>query len=178
MKKNLIITFIVSILICANTNARETTIIQNSNFQIKTEKTKLVVINGKLYKLKNGKFIPLLGIAIKFIGGIVLDEIKTRAMNHIQSFLAEKEINVVDDNLAKQEDVEEIIINIEDVDSDGIYEISSETEDHNGDGEEDNGTELHEFEDFELGLEQNLITQIEFFDQFYQGDLDGDGNEN
>ncbi len=138
---------------------------------------KILVINGKLYKEKNGILIPLLGIVLKWVAPIIIGELKERATNYVKNLFTEKNIKVLDESQGKREDVEVITINAEDADNDGNLEFSSESEDHNNDGKDDNETEFVEFENYENGLEQVINNQLEYIDQYYQGDIDGDGNE-
>lgn len=138
---------------------------------------KLVVINGKLYKEKNGVFFPLLGIVLKWVAPIVIGELKEMATNFVKDLFTEKNIKVLDESQGTREDVEVITINAEDADKDGNLEFSSESEDHNNDGEDDNETEMVEYENYENGLEQVVNSQLEYIDQYYQGDIDGDGKE-
>ena len=138
---------------------------------------KLIVINGKLYKEKDGVLFPLVGIVLKWVAPIIIGELKEMATNFVKDLFTEKNIKVLDKSQGTREDVEVITINASDTDQDGNLEFSSESEDHNNDGEDDNETEMVEYENYENGLEQVVNNQLEFIDQYYQGDIDGDGNE-
>lgn len=144
---------------------------------VKETPPKLAIINGKLYKEKNGMLFPLVGVVIEFIAPKIIGELKEMAINYIKDLFAEKEIEVLDDNQGTREDVEVITIHADDTDSDGNFELSSESEDHNNDGEEDNETEPAEYDDYKTGLEQIVDDQLEYIDHYYQGDVDGDGTE-
>ena len=138
---------------------------------------KLIAINGKLYKEKNGVLFPLIGIVIKWVVPMIIGEIKERALNYVTEMFNEKDIKILPASDGNRDDVEVITLNGQDNDEDGNFEFSSESEDHNNDGVEDNETELTEFENMENGLEQVLNNQLNYIDQFYEGDVDGDGTE-
>ncbi|WP_395054264.1 hypothetical protein [Flavobacterium sp.] len=141
------------------------------------KESSIIIINGKLYKQKNGVLFPLVGIVLKWIAPIIIGEIKERAINFVKDLFTEKDIKVLDESEGERDDVEVITINGQDTDQDGNYEFSSGSEDHNNDGEEDNETEFTEYESYENGLEQLVNNQLEYIDQYYQGDVDGDGTE-
>lgn len=177
--KNLLLTIIMSSSVVMT--AKVQNLQRPAAIKIEAEtfnkQARIIVVNGKLYKYKNGKFFPLVGIVLTFVKTETINAIKEKALNFVRNLFLEKDIPIVEDKYVEQENVEEIEIDIEDQNGDRNYEILTSAEDHVGNGEDDNKTELHEFSTLEEGLEQNIMSQIEFFDQFYQGDLDGDGTE-
>lgn len=142
------------------------------------EKPKIVKIDGKYYKEKDGVLFPLYGFVLKLIAPNLQEVLINGALDLAKSFFAEKNIKVVDEDQGDREDVEVITINAQDNDNDGNIELSSSCEDHDKDGENDDETEFAEYDDTEKGLDVILEEQLEYIDQFYTGDIDGDGEEN
>ena len=142
------------------------------------EKPKIVKIDGKYYKEKDGVLFPLLGVVLNFVAPNLKEELINEAIELAKSFFAEKKIQIVDANEGSEEEVEVITINAQDNDNDGNVELSSSSEDHDKDGENDDETEFAEYDDTEKGLDAILEEQLEYIDQFYTGDIDGDGEEN
>lgn len=142
------------------------------------EKPKIVKIDGKYYKEKDGVLLPLWGIVLKIVAPNLQEDLINGALGLAKSFFAEKNIKVADEEQVDREDVEVITINAQDNDNDGKIELSSSSEDHNNDGENDDETEFAEYENTENGVDVVLEKQLEYIDQFYAGDVDGDGKEN
>lgn len=142
------------------------------------EKPKIIKIDGKYYKEKDGVLLPLYGYVLNFIAPNLKEDLINVAIELAKSFFAEKNIKVVDEDQGDREDVEVITINAQDNDNDGNIELSSSSEDHDKDGDNDDETEIAEYENTENGLDTVLEKQLEYIDQFYAGDIDGDGEEN
>jgi hypothetical protein len=142
------------------------------------EKPKIVKIDGKYYKEKDGVLFPLLGVVLNFVAPNLKEELISEAIEFAKSFFAEKKIQIVGENEGSKEEVEVITINAQDGDNDGNVELSSSSEDHDKDGENDDETEFAEYDDTESGLDAVLEKQLHYIDQFYTGDVDGDGEEN
>jgi hypothetical protein len=152
--------------------------LNNCNATTINEKPKIVKIDGKYYKEKDGVLFPLYGFVLKLIAPNLQEDLTNMALDLAKSFFAEKNIKVVDEDQGDREDVEVITINAQDNDNDGNVELSSSCEDHNKDGENDDETEFAEYDDTESGLDAILDKQLQYIDQFYTGDIDGDGEEN
>ena len=145
--------------------------------QLEKNPPKLVEINGKFYKEINGTLFPLLGVVLKWITPMIVSNVKEKAKIFVQEIFAEKKINILDESQGERDDVEIITINGNDADKDGNIEFTTESEDHNNDGQDDNLTEIIEEENIEDSLEKVIFNQLQYIDQFYQGDIDGDGLE-
>jgi hypothetical protein len=166
MKKTLLTAF-VAVLSLSNCNANTI-----------NGKPKIIKIEGKYYKEKDGVLFPLYGFVLKLIAPNLQEDLTNMALDLAKSFFAEKSIKVVADDQGDREDVEVITINAQDSDNDGKVELSSSSEDHDNDGVNDDETEFAEYEDTENGLDTILEKQLQYIDQFYTGDIDGDGEEN
>jgi hypothetical protein len=142
------------------------------------EKYKIVKVNGTYYKEKDGVMLPLLGVALNFLAPNLKQELINEGFSILKSFFEDKKIKIVDASQGEQEDVEVITINAQDTDNDGNIEFSSFCEDHDNNGENDDETEFMEYNSMETGLDAVLDTQFEYIDQYYSGDIDGDGEEN
>jgi hypothetical protein len=165
--KKILLTAFVAVLSLNNCNA--TTINENP---------KILKIDGKYYKEKDGVLFPLLGVVLNFVAPNLKEELISEAIELAKSFFAEKKIQIVDANDGSEEQVEVITINAQDGDNDGNVELSSSSEDHDKDGENDDETELTEYDNTESGLDAILDKQLQYIDQYYTGDVDGDGEEN
>lgn len=152
--------------------------INNSSANTFCTKPKFVNIDGKFYKEKNGVLFPLLGVVLNFVAPNLKEELINEAIELAKSFFAEKKIQIVDANEGSEEEVEVITINVQDNDNDGNVELSSSSEDHDNNGENDDETEFSEYDETEKGMDAILEKQLEYIDQFYTGDVDGDGEEN
>lgn len=143
---------------------------------LSTNHTKIVIVNNKIYKIKDGKLFPLLGIILKFIGPKIISSVKQKAINYAKQIFTEKSIEVLDESFANREDVEEITLNAQDSDNDGKFEFASRHEHHLNEIITDDTT-LHfeEYDNVEAGVENEISNQLEFIDQYYEGDIDGDG---
>jgi hypothetical protein len=170
MKKVLLIT-LISIALLENTNAA-------TPVPTIKEKYKIIKVNGTYYKEKNGVMLPLLGVALNFLAPNLKQELINEGISILKSFFEDKKIKIVDASQGEQEDVEVITINAQDTDNDGNIEFSSFCEDHDNNGENDDETEFIEYDSIETGLDTVLDTQLEYIDQYYSGDIDGDGEEN
>ncbi|WP_158728615.1 hypothetical protein [Flavobacterium sp. I-STPA6A] len=166
MKKLLIIAFVA---VLSHNNCSAKTINQNN---------KIVKIDGKYYKEKDGVLFPLLGVVLNFVAPNLKDELIREAIDLAKSFFAEKKIQIVDESEGSKEFIEIFTINVQDNDSDGNIELSSSSEDHDNDGTNDYATESAEYNDTENGMDIILDKQLRYIDQFYSGDVDGDGEEN
>ncbi|MFE3847170.1 hypothetical protein ACFX5D_04205 [Flavobacterium sp. LB3P45] len=152
--------------------------LNNCNANTINETPKIVKIGGNYYKEKDGVLLPLWGLVLKIVAPNLQEDLINGALELAKSFFSDKNIKVLDDSQGDREDVEVITINAQDNDNDGHIELSSSSEDHNNDGENDDETELAEYENTENGLDSVLEKQLEYIDQFYTGDVDGDGQEN
>jgi hypothetical protein len=165
--KKILLTALVAVLSFNNCNAATI-----------DKKPKIVKIDGKYYKEKDGVLFPLYGFVLKLIAPNLQEDLINGALDLAKSFFAEKNIKVVDEDQGDREDVEVITINAQDNDNDGNIELSSSCEDHDKDGENDDETEFAEYDETEDGMDAILEKQLEYIDQFYTGDVDGDGEEN
>jgi hypothetical protein len=143
------------------------------------EKYKIVKVNGTYYKEKDGVLLPFLyGLALDLVAPNLKQELMNKAVAFFKSYFADKNFKILDASEGEREDVEVITINAQDTDNDGNIEFSSFCEDHDNNGENDDETEFIEYNSMETGLNAVLDTQFEYIDQYYSGDIDGDGEEN
>ena len=115
---------------------------------------------------------------MKLIAPNLQEDLINGALDLAKSFFAEKNMKVVDEDQGDRKDVEVITINAQDNDNDGNLELSSSSEDHDNDGNNDDETEFAEYDDTEKGIDAILDKKLQYIDQFYTGDIDGDGEEN
>jgi hypothetical protein len=167
MKKKLLTAFVAVLSLSTTCNAATV-----------NKKPKIVKVDGRYYKEKEGVLFPLLGVVLNFVAPNLKEELMNEALELAKSFFAEKKIQIVPANEGSEEEVEVITINAEDNDNDGNVELSSSSEDHDKDGVNDDETDFVEYDDTEKGVDTMLEKQLQYIDQFYSGDLDGDGEEN
>ena len=169
MKKVLLIT-LISIVLLENCNAA-------TPVPPIKEKYKIVKVNGTYYKEKNGVMLPLYGFVLDWVAPNLKQQLINEGIAIFKSLLTDKNFKILDASEGEREDVEVITINAQDADNDGNIEFSSFCEDHDNNGANDDETEYVEYDSEETGLSTILNTQLGYIDQYYSGDIDGDGEE-
>lgn len=153
------------------------------SLQVVRLSTNVVKIDGNLYRIQQGRLFPLFGIAIKWFFSSIVPAVISQLKEEVVGYFQEKGIELVNSALGRRSDVEEITLTATgDNQADGNIALSSQAEDHDHNQAQDN-TESVEVEDAsdqeQLGdnVQSVLDEQLEYVDQYYEGDIDGDGKD-